>query len=327
MIATRRTFLELGLAGTTTALLGTGPARAAWPEKPITMIVAYAPGGSTDLTARVLATYLEKYIGGGAKIAVVNRPGAGGEIGFTALSESTPDGYTIGFLNTPNVLSIPIERTTKFNWRQYELLGNLLDDPGGFSVHVDSPIKSLKDLVAYAKEKPGAVTVGTTGVGSDDHLAMMAFERLTGTKLTHVPFAGASAVRNALVGKHIVLGAINIGEAKQYVAGGSPFRNLGQMSVKRVNIAEDTPTFMEQGFDMVFASMRGVGAPKGIPAELRDRLVDAVAKTAADPEFVAKVAGIYAPMRFLPPAAYAAELAGVEANLQQMWKDTPWNVK
>lgn len=324
MIATRREFVKLGLAGSATAVFGGGPARAAYPEKPITMIVAYAPGGSTDLTARILASYMERYLGGGAKIAVVNRPGAGGEIGFTALSESTPDDYTIGFVNTPNVLSIPIERPTKYNWRQFDLLGNLLDDPGGFAVHASSEIKSLKDLVAFAKAKPGAVTVGTTGVGSDDHLAMMAFERLTGTRLTHVPFGGAGAVRNALVGKHIVLGAINIGEAKQYVAGGSPFRILGQMSVKRVNIAEDVPTFIEQGFDMVFASMRGVGAPKGLPADLRTRLVDVVAKVAADPEFVAKVAGVYAPMRFLAPAEYADELAGIEAKLQQMWKENPW---
>ena len=219
MDATRRTILKAGLAGSAAAMFGAGAARADYPEKPIMMIVAYAPGGSTDLTARILATYMEKYLGGGAKIAVVNRPGAGGEIGFTALSEGTPDGYTIGFINTPNVLSIPLERTTKFSWKQYDLLGNLLDDPGGFSVHADSEIKSLPDLVAFAKAKPGAVTYGTTGVGSDDHLAAMMFERLTGVKMTHVPFGGASAVRNALAGKHIVLASMNIGEAKQYVAG------------------------------------------------------------------------------------------------------------
>src|SRR3712207_9454975 len=97
------------LATATSLLLGS-LAQAAYPEKPISMIVAFAPGGGTDLTARVIATFLEKHLGGGAKVVVVNRPGAGGEIGFTALADAAPDGYTIGFVNTPNVLSIPLER-------------------------------------------------------------------------------------------------------------------------------------------------------------------------------------------------------------------------
>src|SRR5918997_5044181 len=108
----RITATAAALAATMGLLLG-GPAQAAYPEKPISMIVAYAPGGGTDLTARVIATFIEKHLGGGAKTAVVNRPGAGGEIGFTALADAAPDGYTIGMLNTPNLISIPIERQTR----------------------------------------------------------------------------------------------------------------------------------------------------------------------------------------------------------------------
>src|SRR5258707_2125168 len=108
---------------------------AAYPERPITMLIAYPPGGGTDLVGRALAPFIEKYLGGGARIVVVNRSGAGGEVGFAALANSTPDGYTIGFVNTPPLLTIPIERPAQFHWSRYEYIGNIIDDPCNFSVH------------------------------------------------------------------------------------------------------------------------------------------------------------------------------------------------
>ncbi|MCC7347671.1 MAG: tripartite tricarboxylate transporter substrate binding protein [Variibacter sp.] len=307
--------------------LSAGAALAQYPARPITMLVAYAAGGSTDVTARILASYMEKYLGRTAKVVVVNRAGAGGQLGFEALAQAEADGYTIGFINTPNVLTIPIERSTRFHWTQYELLGNILDDPGGFSVHRDSEIKSLDDLARYAKANPNRVTVGTTGVGSDDHLAMLAFERLAGVKMVHVPFAGAAPVRAALEGRHIDVGAVNIGEAKQHSESGSPFRNLGQMSQQRVAIARDVPTFKELGYDMEMASLRGVAAPKGLPAAVRERLADAVAKAAADPEFQAKMVATYSPLRFLAPADYARVLEQGELQYKELWKQAPWAEK
>ena len=258
---------------------------------------------------------------------MINRVGAGGQIGFEALAQAEPDGYTIGFINTPNVLTLPIERRVRFHWRQFDLLGNILDDPGGFSVHRDHPIKSLDELAAYAKAHPGDVTVGTSGVGSDDHLAMLAFEKIAGVKMTHVPFGGAAPVRGALEGRHIVLGAVNIGEAKQFSEAGAPFRNLGQMSLKRVDIAPDVPTFKEQGYDIEMASLRGMAAPKGLPPAIRQRLVDAVAKAADDPEFRAKMKATYSPLRFLAPAEYAAVLESGEAQFQALWQEHPWAAK
>src|SRR5439155_21011541 len=110
-------------------------------------------------------------MGGGPAIVVVSRPAAGGEIGFAPIANATPDGYTIGFVNTPPLMTIPIERTAQFGGPQrFELLGNLIDDPCNFAVHAESEIRDLKDLVAYAKANPGNVTVGSTGIGSDDHL-------------------------------------------------------------------------------------------------------------------------------------------------------------
>jgi len=302
-------------------------AHAAWPEQPVKMIVAYAPGGGTDIIARLMAQYMQKHLGGNASIVVMNRPGAGGGIGFAELAQAQPDGYTIGFINTPNVLTIPIERKSNFHWQNYDLLGNIVDDPGNFSVHADTPIRNLAELVAYAKANPGKVTYGTTGIGSDDHLAALMFERAAGVKMTHVPFKGAAEVHKAIAGKDIMLAAMNIGEALQYQKGGTPLRHLGQMSEKRSNLAPNVPTFKEQGFDVTMASLRGIAAPKNLPPAVREQLVAAVQKAVADPEFQAKAAGYFAPIRYLAPAAYANELKEGEANFKQLWQAMPWSDK
>lgn len=318
----RKTFTALAI--TVTAALLSLSAYAAFPEKPMKMIIAYGAGGGTDLVARVMAPYIQKHLGSNASIVVINRPGAGGGIGFAELGNSTPDGYTIGFINTPNVLTIPIERKSNFHWQNFDLLGNVVDDPGNFSVHNDTPIRNLAELVAYAKANPGKVTYGTSGVGSDDHLATLMFERAAGVALTHIPFKGASEVRNAIAGKQIMMAAINIGEALQYQKGGTPIRNLGQMSEKRSSLAPNLPTFKEQGFNIVMASLRGIAAPKGLPPSTRKQLVNAIEKAAADPEFQTKAAGYFAPLRYLAPERYAAELKESESVFRQMWKTMPW---
>lgn len=304
-----------------------GLAHAAYPEQPIKMVVAYASGGGTDIIARLMAQYMQKHLGNNASIVVMNRPGAGGAIGFTEVVNAKPDGYTIGFINTPNVLTIPIERKVSFHWSNYDLLGNVVDDPGNFSVHADTPIKSLGELAAYAKANPGAVTYGTTGIGSDDHLAALMFERAAGVKLTHVPFKGGAEVHNAIASKQIFMAAMNIGEALQYQKGGTPLRHLGQMSDKRSNLAANVPTFKEQGFKVIMASLRGIAAPKGLPPAVREQLVNAVQKAVSDPEFQAKASNYFAPLRYLAPAAYAAELKEDEAEFQQLWQVMPWTDK
>lgn len=295
---------------------------APYPAKPIELIVAYGPGGGTDLVARFLARHLEKQLGG--SIVVLNRPGAGGGIGFGELARAKPDGYTIGFVNTPNVLTIPIERKSSFHWSQYELIGNLVDDPGGFAIHNSNAITTLAGLAAFATANPGAVTVGTTGTGSDDHLAMLLFEKATGTKLTHVPYKGAGEVRAAVTGQQIVIGAINVGEVLAYQKGGTPVRLLGQMSAARSSMAPQTPTFKEQGIDIELASLRGLAAPKGLPEGVRKKLVDAVAAVAADPQFRQQAEAMYAPLRYLAPAAYATELERAEAGFRKLWGEMPW---
>jgi tripartite-type tricarboxylate transporter receptor subunit TctC len=320
----RRVLPALALCATAVA---PGLAHAAYPEQPIKMVIAYAPGGGTDIIARLTAQYMQKHLGGNASFVVINKPGAGGALGFTELMSAPADGYTIGFINTPNVLTIPIERKVSFHWEKFDLLGNVVDDPGNFSVHADSPFKSLADLVAFAKAKPGEVTYGTTGIGSDDHLAALALERAAGIKLTHVPFKGAAEVHNAMASKQIMVGAINVGEALQYQKGGTPMRHLGTMSEKRSSLAPNLPTFKEQGQNVIMASLRGVAAPKGLPPAIREQLVTALQKAVADPEFQAKAAGYFAPLRYLAPAAYATELKEDEAEFKKLWQASPWTDK
>ncbi len=203
----------------------------------------------------------------------------------------------------------------------------MVDDPGNFSVHADSPHKTLKDLVAHAKAHPGEVTYGTTGIGSDDHISALLLERAAGIKMTHVPFKGAAEVHNGVLGKQITVAAMNIGEALQYAKGGSAIRQLGQMSTARTTLAPGVPTFKEQGYEIVMASLRGLAAPKGLPPAVRDQLVGAAQKAVADPEFQARAAGFFAPLRYLPPAAYASELKDAEAGFKQLWQVLPWGEK
>lgn len=298
-----------------------------YPSRPVNVIIGYAPGGGSDLVVRLLVPYIEKELGGGSHMIVVNHPGAGGAIAFRELARATPDGYTIGLINTPNVLTIPIERKSAFKWEDYDLLGNIVDDPDNFSVRTDSPIKNLRDLAAFAKAHPNEVSVGTTGVGSDDHLAMLKFEREAGVKLLHVPFKGASEVRTALQGGQITLAAVNIGEALGFEKGGAQFRNLGVMSQTRTAMAPDLPTFKEQGYDITLSSLRGLAAPKGLPPEIRQRLVDAIGRAIANPEFAAKAKAAFAPLRYLAPREYAADLREEDAQFHQLWKATPWQEK
>ena len=314
--------LKLTLCGALLLLPGIGGAQ--YPDRVINLIVAYSPGGGTDLIARAIAPFVEKYLGGGAKIAVVNRAGAGGEIGFAALANSAPDGYTIGFVNTPPLLTIPIERQAQFSWQRFDYLGNIIDDPCNFSVHADTDIKDLKQLAAFAKANPGAVTVGTTGIGSDDHLAMLMFGRAAGVQLRHIPFKGSADVRAAIAGKQITVAAINIGEALQYQKGGTPLRNLVQMSPGRTNLVPELPNAREQGFDIEMSSLRGMVGPKGLPPEIRERLVRAIERSVADPEFQAKAVQFFSPLRYLAPAQYEALVREADVTYRALWKELPW---
>lgn len=319
MIA-RRLLQSLAAIG----LLTVAPAAmAAYPEKPITMIVAYGAGGSTDVTARMLAPYIEKYLGG-QRIVVLNRAGAGGEIGFAAIADAAPDGYTIGFINTPNVVTIPIERQARFSLDRLDPLVNIIDDPSIMTVHADSSFKTLQDLVQQATSNPNTITVGTTGVGSDDQLAMLLLQRQAKVRFTHVPFPGSAENYRSMLGRHTQVCGQNLGEGLRGRGAGDAIRILGVMSAKRWDMAPDLPTFIELGYNITMVSMRGIGAPKGLPADIRAKLIDAITKAAEDPEFQAKAKETFQPLRILASDAFSDELKQLDGDFRALWRDNPW---
>ncbi len=198
-------------------------ASAAFPDRPVTLVVPFSAGGGTDITARLIAQAMERC--GVERVIVVNRAGAGGEIGMASVVTAAADGYTLGIVNTPNALTIPIERPAKFSLDKFELLANIVNDPGTFSVHADSTIRSIADLVAAAKRAPNTLTYGTAGVGSAGHISMLQFENAAGVQLRHIPYKGTSDVRTALLGKQLDIATANLGEALTF-ARGTPWRLL-----------------------------------------------------------------------------------------------------
>jgi len=302
-------------------LSGTALAQANYPDRPVQMIVAYSAGGGTDIAARTLAPFIGKYLDG--SVTVVNKPGAGGEVGFTEIAQAKPDGYTIGFINTPNLVTIPIQRKTRYELESFTPVSNVVYDPGGLQVRPDSDIKTVADLVAAAKASPNAITYGTTGIGSDDHLAMLALERQADIKMTHVPFPGSSAVRSALLGGHISVGVFNMGEAVAMLEE-NQVRSLGQMGEERWPMAADVPTFKEQGFDIVQGSSRGIAAPAGVPDEIIQKLADAVKQAIADPEFQKKAAEQSLPLDASGPKAYSEMLYKTRDGYVELWEEQPW---
>ncbi len=299
-----------------------GAAHAQWqPERSITMIVAFAAGGGTDAAARSIARFMERDLG--QPVVVLNRPGAGGEIGFAELARARPDGLTIGFINTPHIVTLPMERQARFRLEDFSLIGNIVDDPGGLWVRTDSDIRSFADLIAAARARPETISYGTTGVGSDDHLAVLALERATGTKFLHIPFAGSAQVKQNLISRAIQLGSMNMAEAVNEMRQGV-LRPLAQMGATRWESTPDVPTLRELGHDVVEGSMRGMAAPAGLAPEVLARLALSVRRTVENPDFQAAARTQALPLRFLEPAAYLAELQALRVGYQALWNRHPW---
>jgi len=312
-----------GFLGALGALsLASAPAWAAWPDKPIELVVGFAAGGGTDITARTLAQFLSKQLG--AQVVVTNKLGASGEIGLAYVAKAAPDGYVIGMTNMPGLVTIPIERKAQFKGSDFAYIANLVRDPSAFSVLATSKYKNLGELIADAKARPGEISYGSTGVGTDDHLAMVLFERLTGTRLNHVPYNGAGPLRTAVLGGHVVIGGMNLGEVMPFAA---KVNVLAQASPARSKLADSVPSFREQGVNLVFNSERGIVAPAGIPADVRKRLTEALRAVAADPEFQKQMVTQFTEMDYLEGDQWKARLDKAAADFNTLWKSTPWSDK
>ena len=169
-----------------------------FPERPIEIVVGFTPGGGTDLMARTFARFLESRIGG--SVVVQNRPGAGGEVAFSAVARSRPDGHTLIATTMPAFLTIPIERTAQYQAAQFAPVALIVSDPSCIAVHEQSPIRSLAYLIDHAKRQPEHLTFGSPGIGTDDHLQLVLLEFAAGIRLTSVNFPGSAQIRSALLG-------------------------------------------------------------------------------------------------------------------------------
>lgn len=311
---------KLRLAAVVAAALAMAlPAPAAaqtYPDRPIEMIVAFAAGGGTDVAARSIARFMEKHLGGGARIGVVNRPGAGGEIGWTSLAQARPDGYTIGFINAPAINALVVEGKAKFTMQDLQPIGNLVYDPGILVAPRNSPYNSLKDLVDAAKRAPGAVVIGTSGAsGSSEHIALLNFQRLADIKITPAFFGGTAPVRQAVLGGHIPAATMNLSEALQIARDGQ-IKVLGLMIEERSSYLPTAPTFRESGYDVVAGASRGLAAPKGIPAEILARLERAVDLAMKDAEYMEAARRAEIPLQYLNAAQFRAFLDRASADLE-----------
>lgn len=299
-----------------------GVAAAEYPERSIEMIVAFSPGGGTDVAARSIQPYIEEALG--AEITVKNVPGAGGEVGFTELATAEPDGYTIGFINVPAIFAYSYERDTRYSRESFAPIANLVYDPGIFAVRSDSEFETLQDLIDYGVENPGALPIGTSGsTGSSEHLAILNVQRLTGASYNHAPFGSTAPLRTALLGGHIPVAAFNLSEAVQFEEAGE-LRILGVMAADRSTLAPDVPTFAEQGVDLVAGSSRGIAAPAGVPQDILDMLSAAIGEAMSAGDYVANAESANIPLDYMDAAEFGAFLDATDEALAEIWETTPW---
>jgi tripartite-type tricarboxylate transporter receptor subunit TctC len=272
------------------AITGAATAQQDFPTRPIQLMVAFPAGGSTDIAARIVASIAEKAMG--QPIVVVNRGGAGGQIGWTELVRQKPDGYYLGVINLPatNTVILDPERKAIFTEKDFTPIINQVLDPGVIWVRADSPYKTVQDLIDAARKSPGTIRAATTGILSDDHLAiLMTEEAAPGAKFRLVHLEGGVAQFKEIMAGNIDVAFDNVGSIVKRVQSGE-VRALAVMDDVRSKFLPEVPTMKELGFPTVISSStRGVAGPKGMPAQLVAKLRDALKKAMEDPEHVKKL--------------------------------------
>lgn len=313
-----------GLAAAMLAAPSVLRAQAGWPgEKPIEVIVPYPPGGGVDLMARLTLPLVAKHLPG-ARFVIVNRAGAGGQVGFEATFNAAADGYTLGAVAVPALNSFPVERQVRYRPMEFTFLANVVYDPNTIFVGRDSPLRTLKDLVEAAKARPGELHYGTTGIGSDDHILMLWLEDLAGlAPMIHVPFQGFAPMLSNVLGGHVQLAVGNVSEILAALRDGR-VRSLGQASGERWSEAADVPTFREQGYDITGGSSRGIVGPPGIAETIVRRLEDAFRATFADADFLRDAARATLPLRLLVGTEYRAMIAATDQAVRDLFRQRPW---
>jgi tripartite-type tricarboxylate transporter receptor subunit TctC len=284
-----KSILKMGLSITALSFSISSIALAeAYPEKPISAIISFGAGGNTDVGARILFPKVEPELG--SSLTIINKPGGGGWVGWTNLVNAKSDGYTIGYINTPNLITgylNPLYKRDK-SLDDFELIANHVTDYGVISINKDEKrFSTIQELVEYAKEN--TLTVSTTGANGDDHIAMLKMNKKFGTQFVPLHTSGTAQQRAAIQGGHVDVGFSNVGDTNGAYKNGE-LKILAIMSPNRSKFIPDVPTLEESGFPGVVSwSARGIAAPKGLTAQQIELLQQAFIKGMNDPEHLKKM--------------------------------------
>jgi tripartite-type tricarboxylate transporter receptor subunit TctC len=281
----RKQFLQALLLGAGALALPWGAqAQGAWPEKPITAIVPFPPGGSTDQIARAIGPRMTQKLN--QPWVVENRPGATGAIGATQVKRAAPDGYTLMVASIGVYAVNPLlQKGLQYDpLRDFDLLTVAVRAPNVLVATPGLPVHDVNELVAYLKKNPGKTSFANSGSGSSDHLTAALFLQKTGTSATHVPYKGGAPAMTDLLGGHADASFQNLNVVVNHIKSGK-LKALAITGDKRSPLLPQVPTLAEAGIAGVDVySWQGIAAPKGLPRDVKDKLVSALATSLNDPE-------------------------------------------
>jgi len=314
------------LAGAAIALMTmTGVASAdghgSYPERPVMMMVSYGAGGATDFQARIVTMTAGNEDALGMPIAIINKPGAGGRVGWNWFAtQAENDGYTLSAYNIPHFIAQSIKGGVDYSAASFEPIANWGADPAVFIVATDSPFNSMADVVAWAKENPGKLTFSGAGLFVGHHIAALQIEKAAGVKLAYIPTkGGGAAAMKAVIAGDVMGGVNNLSDAFRAAAAGN-VKILGVADLERNEFLPDVPTMMEQGLDVDNASVnfRGVMVPAGTPQAIIDMLAAKVPEMFANSRVAGKMKAGGSPMKIMNRAEVQAMWAAREETLKDL---------
>lgn len=279
------------LITTLVALMGMGTASAqSYPNRPVKFVVAYPPGGTTDVLARIMATWLSDKLG--QPFVVENKPGAGNNIGTEAVVNAAPDGYTMLLVNPAHGINASLYKKLNFNFmRDIAPVAGIVRTPNVMVVANNVPAKSVAEFIAYCKANPSKVNMASSGSGTSTHLSGELFKSMTGCNMLHIPYKGAGPVLNDLIAGQVQVFFDNLPSSAGHIKGGS-IRAFGMTSAAREPSMPDVPTVGETVPGYEATAWFGVGMPKGTPREAIDKMNAAINRALADPKMRERLASL-----------------------------------
>ena len=294
-------------------LLASAAFAQAYPAKPVTFVVPFPPGGRTDLTARAVGQFLKDELG--QPVVIVNKPGASGVLGAKEVAAAAPDGYTLGFFST-GFLTTQYTVPTPTDVREYELVALINFDPAAIAASSAKGWKTISQVLAVGKSKPGSIVVGINP-GSSAHLFAAAFCNTAGLDVIYVPFKGGSERAAAIAGGHIDLD-FDIVAAMKPMRDAGKLRILGIAAENRTQLYPDLATMREQGVDLVIHSWHGVFAPRGTPAPVIAVLEAGLERVSRNAQFVRQMDAALLGVRYMNRAEFSRFFGAQEAQIKPL---------